>query len=210
MRKLHVAIYAIFLILFGLLSYLLRESYILPIDRVINDWFAGIDLPVVHSLMQVVSCLGDTIPAVIMVSLVVIILLFFRMRLEALFVIVLPSLTALLTWLVKVLVDRPRPGEALLDNGGLSFPSGHVSYIVVFLVFLFYLLPGMIKRHIIVTALKAVIVILILLMMISRVYLGEHWPSDVLGSIIFSGLILAPSVVLYNNMVVRRKDARTA
>jgi membrane-associated phospholipid phosphatase len=188
----------------------MHESYNLPSDRVVNGWFAGIDQPSIHSLMQAVSSLGDTIPAVIMVSLVVIVLLFYRMRLEALFVVVLPSLTALLTWLVKVLVDRPRPGDELVGNSGLSFPSGHVSHIVVFLIFIFYLLPGLIKRRVIVIALRIMIVIFILLMMLSRIYLGEHWPSDVLGSIILSGLILTPAIGLYNNMVIRREDARTA
>ena len=210
MRRLYFFIYAVCLILFGLLSYFMHESYNLPGDRVISDWFAEFDLPSIDSLMQTVSSLGDTIPAVIIVSLVVIVLLFFKRRLEALFVAVLPSLAALLTWLIKVLVDRPRPGDELLGNGGLSFPSGHVSHIAVFLGFLFYLLPGLIKQRVIVTALQATMVILILLMMITRVYLGEHWPSDVLGGIILGGLILTPAIVLYKKYAMRRKNARAA
>jgi undecaprenyl-diphosphatase len=188
----------------------MHESYNLPGDRVISDWFAEFDLPSIDSLMQAVSSLGDTIPAVIIVSLVVIVLLFFKRRLEALFVAILPSLAALLTWFIKVLVDRPRPGDKLLGNGGLSFPSGHVSHIAVFLGFLFYLLPGLIKQRVIVAALQAIIVMLILLMVASRVYLGEHWPSDVLGGIMLGGLILAPAINLYNKYAIRREDARAA
>ena len=210
MRRLYLFIYAVCLILFGLFSYFVHKSHNLPGDRAISDWFAGVDITFIDSLMQAVSSLGDTIPVVIMVSLVVIVLLFSRRRLEALFVAVLPSLAALLTWIIKVLVDRPRPGDELLGNGGLSFPSGHVSHIVVFLGFLFYLLPRLIKQRVIVAALQAIMVILILLMVASRVYLGEHWASDVLGGIIIGGLILAPVIVLYKNNDARRKDARTA
>lgn len=210
MRRLYFAIYMFSLILFGLLSYFVHESHNLPGDRAISDWFDGVDISFIDSLMQAVSSLGDTIPAVIMVSIMVIVLLFYRRRLEALFVAVLPSLAALLTWLIKVLVERPRPGDELIGNGGLSFPSGHVSHIVVFLGFLFYLLPGLIKQRVIMAALQAIIVILILLMTASRVYLGEHWPSDVLGGIILGVLILAPAIVLCKKYDARRKNARAA
>lgn len=210
MSRLYSSIYAVCLILFGLLGCFVHKSHNLPGDIAISDWFTGIEIPFVDSLMRAVTVFGDTIPIIITVSLVVAFLLFFRRRLEALFVAALPGLAALFTWLIKVLVDRPRPGDELFDNGGLSFPSGHVSYIVVFLGFFIYLLPGLIKQRVIVPALQAIMVIFILLMMVSRIYLGEHWPSDVLGSIMLGGLILAPAIILYNKYALGRKNARAA
>jgi len=209
MIRLYSFIYAVSLLLFGLLACFVHRGYELPGDRAISDWFIGIDITFFDNLMWAVSSLGDTIPAVIIVSLLVMVLFFSQKRLEALFVALLPSLAALLTWSVKLLVDRPRPVDELFNNGGLSFPSGHVSHIVVVLGFLFHLLPGLIKQRVIMVALQAIIVIIILLMMASRIYLGEHWPSDVLGSVILGGLILAPAIVLYNKYK-GRKDARAA
>jgi len=210
MRRPCFIIYTVCLILFGLLGCFVHKSHNLPGDIAISDWLTGIEIPFVDSLMRAVTIFGDTIPIIITVSLVVAVLLFFRRRLEALFVAALPGLAALFTWLIKMLVDRPRPGDELFDNGGLSFPSGHVSHIVVFLGFLIYLLPGLIKQRGIVAILQAIMLIFILLMMASRIYLGEHWPSDVLSSIMLGGLILAPAIVLYNKYAAGRKNARAA
>lgn len=210
MRRLYYFIYAACLILFGLLSYFAHQSGNLPGDSAITTWLSGIELPFVDSLMQVVSGLGDTLPSIITVIAVIILLLFVRRRLEAVFIAVLPGMAALLTWLIKVMVGRPRPGCEFIDNGGLSFPSGHVSHIVVLLGFLYYLLPGLVKQRVIVTALQAVMVILMLLMIASRVYLGEHWPSDVVGGLILGGLILVPAIVLYKHYTQRGGNARAA
>ncbi len=210
MRRLYYFIYAACLVLFGLLGYFAHQSSSLPGDSAITTWLNGIELPFVDSLMQVVSALGDTLPSIITVVVVIILLLFARRRLEAVFIAVLPGIAVLLTWLIKVMVDRPRPGAELIDNGGLSFPSGHVSHMVVLLGFVYYLLPGLIKQRVIITALRAIMVIIMLLMIASRVYLGEHWSSDVLGGLVLGGLILAPAIVVYKHYARRGGNARAA
>ncbi len=210
MRRLYFTAYAALLVLFVLLGFFINASHNLPGDSAINHWFAGVDIAFVDSLMRAASTLGETIPAVITVSLVVIILLLSRRKLEALFVAVLPSLAALFTWLIKVLVDRPRPGDEIFGNDGLSFPSGHVSHMVVFLGFLIYLMPELIKQRVMAITLQVIMFAIILLIMLSRVYLGEHWVSDVLGSVILGGLMLAPAIDLYKRYYMRVKDARVA
>ena len=211
MRRLCFVIYAICLILFGLLGYLAHQSYNFPGDSAINLWFEGIGLPFVDSLMQAVSSFSEIIPAIITVVLVAIVLWFFRKRLETVFIVVLPSLAVLLNLLLKVLIDRPRPGGELLDNGGLSFPSGHITYAVVFFGFLFYLLPRLIEQSVIVVALRSFLAILILLTITSRIYLGAHWASDVLGSLLLGGLLIVPTIILYKRYaMVRGGNARAS
>jgi undecaprenyl-diphosphatase len=209
MRRLCYVIYAVCLVLFGLLSYFAHQSGGLPGDSAIFNWLGGIESPFFDSLMRAVTTLGNTLPSIITVAVVVAVLLLVKRWLEALFVALLPSLAALFTWAIKAAVDRPRPGAELID-GGLSYPSGHVSHIVVFLGFLCYLLPGLIKKRVLVTALQVIMVMLIMLMMASRIYLGEHWPSDVLAGLMLGGLILAPAIVVYQNYACRREDARVA
>ena len=95
---------------------------------------------------------------------------------------------------------RVRPvGIALIEQGGYSFPSGHSMMAFAFYGFIIYLInkSNMAKKKkIVITTLLS---ILILLIGVSRIYLGVHFASDVLGGFILSliHLILFMFLVLF-------------
>ena len=103
---------------------------------------------------------------------------------------------------LKALIGRPRPTAELVGfayrSDELSFPSGHVTFYVCYFGFLFFtayaLLPRRTKRRRAALALAALPVLLI---GPSRVYLRAHWPSDVLGAYLISGVWLAFSLHVY-------------
>ena len=210
MRRRYYIIYLVCLILFGLLCYAVYRSYNLPGDLAISSWFTGINGSSIDRLMVAVSGFGETVVEIITISLLVLVLMLYKKKLEAFFVAILPSLVALFTWLLKIIINRPRPGDELASDRGLSFPSGHVSYIVVLFGFLLYVLPWLIRQRIIKTVLQVMMIILMLLMMTSRIYLGEHWPSDVLGGAMLAGLILVPLILIYTKNNQGGKGARAA
>ena len=182
----------------ALLGYLAHRFNSFPGDGPISQWLQGIDLPFFSWLMEAVSSLGSNFLTVVTVLSLVLWLWFLGRRLEAIFIIVLPSVAGILNYWLKLLVDRPRPGDELL-GGGLSFPSGHAVYAVVLFGFLYYLVPRLAGQPLVIRVVQPALVLLILLMGASRVYLGAHWPSDILGSFLFGGLLLALAISLYNN-----------
>ena len=204
MSKRYVAFYALGLILLGWLAYQANRFSCLPGDSAISSWFQDIDSPLFDLMMRAVSWLGDNPQTVITVLGLALLMAYFRRRLEAVFIIVLPAAAGLLNYLLKVMVDRPRPGDELL-SGGLSFPSGHATYAVILFGFLCYLAPRLIKGRAAARAVQLGLVLLILFTGLARVYLGAHWPSDILGSFLFGGLLLAAAIPLYNNYARSKK-----
>ncbi len=201
--RLYASVYGFFLALFGLLCYLAYQFLYFSGDITISLWLQGINFPFLDPIMQAASYISSTIPAIVTVALVVGGLLALGRKLEPIFIASLTISAALLSRLLKLLISRPRPVSELVqvleENNGLSFPSGHVAYAVVFYGFLFYLAPRLIKQPAVTRAVQSLLILLILLTIASRVYLGAHWPSDVLGSLLLGGLLLAPTIALYRN-----------
>lgn len=102
-----------------------------------------------------------------------------------------------LTFLIKVLAGRERPLEALIDIPiSKSFPSGHTLTSIVFYMVLVYLLTLKCKKKVRFTWFT-VSFILIILIAISRIYLGVHYCSDVIGGIIFG----VPTLLMIMNII---------
>jgi membrane-associated phospholipid phosphatase len=150
--------------------------------------------PFLDNLMIAISWFGYYPGNVIVVILGAVVFLLFGYWKEALFVL-LTSVSGLVSTVVKILVHRPRPAEPIVrivqKVSQESFPSGHVLFYIVFFGFIAAL---MYQLKTIVTAVRVVVaafsLLLIFTVPFSRMYLGAHWFSDVLGGFLLGILVL--------------------
>lgn len=176
----------------------------------------SLDVEITHALqdlsyltipMMFVSVFGDLAVSSVLFLAVVGFLYFKGYRREAAF---MPAIlaTPLLNTILKETIERPRPSEALVNVFDplpqYSFPSGHVMYYVVFFGFVAFLAASLPKLEPRWRAFLLTISLpLIFLVGISRVYLGAHWPSDVLGAYLFGGLYLSVLILIYLKYLYR-------
>ena len=93
----------------------------------------------------------------------------------------------ILNQLLKRILRRPRPTEfRIVEETGYSFPSGHSMVSMAFYGYLIYLIYRYIKNKYVKWTLITILSILICLIGISRIYLGVHYTSDVLGGFLLS------------------------
>ncbi len=98
----------------------------------------------------------------------------------------------------KMIYARPRPeiDFHLIEQSGLSFPSGHSMTGLVFYGLLIYFIAEYGKENRAQKALMSWMLILIILIGFSRVYLGVHYPTDVLAGWFLGTSILVSAIVL--------------
>jgi membrane-associated phospholipid phosphatase len=194
---------AIVLALFGLLAWWVHYHPILAIDVTITREFQENHSLWLQDLMLAVSIPGTYWEVqTAFIVLAALIFWLFDMRLEALFIVGLSAISSLLNLVIKLVIARPRPTARLVDviqyAKGLSFPSGHVmSYVALWgLLFSFgiILFRG---NHWWRTALLIVSALFVVLVGPSRIYLGDHWASDVLGGYLIGGVLLGLALFLF-------------
>jgi undecaprenyl-diphosphatase len=198
-----LVVYAILLALFALLAWWVSFHPILPIDVFITQQFQDNPSLWLHYTMVAVSLIGDVVP--LFIGLIVLAATLFwivDLRLEAVMVVALSTTSAILNVLIKYIVARPRPTSDLVDVmhtvSGMSFPSGHVmSYIAFWGLILSFTIILFKGRHWWRTTLLIVSGLFVVLIGPSRIYLGAHWASDVLGAYLIGGVLLGIALWIY-------------
>ena len=107
---------------------------------------------------------------------------------------------------LKLLIDRPRPEYQLVGPvyTDPSFPSGHALLAVMMGGLLVYLVGRSVKPTALRHAIQAALILVVIGMGASRVYMGLHWPSDVIGSYVFGAMALVGLIGLRNAVATAR------
>ena len=186
---------------FSTLTILVETTPSFPIDIQITQAIQSIDAPVFAWFMRLISWAGFLPQSVLLTLLIGFTLYMFGFRWE--------SITALLTSLisgvtnetVKYLIQRPRPAADLVDVfevlTSYSFPSGHVMFYTSLFGFIWYVAYRMLKQSLTRSLVLGIFGTLVTLIGVSRIYLGQHWASDVLGAYLLGGLILTGMILLH-------------
>lgn len=192
MKSQKLVIVAILLMALALLLGIFVHYFpVLPLDILISQKLQTIgDLPhqkgIIYNVLWFVSWLGTFGTGFFIVWLGFSLFFWlFRYRRETLFCLLAP-LAPLINLLIKTIVNRPRPTADLVTIIGREtdpgFPSGHVVFFTVFFGFIFISMfhtekiPLRLRRVI-----GAISLLLIVLISFSRIYLGAHFATDVIG-----------------------------
>ena len=149
-------------------------------NKIINN-FKYLRYDKFTSLLKIITNFGDWYTPIFII---VCIFIFFKNRWYFYIISCSYAFAGVMSFLTKLLILRDRPIEALIKiPSSYSFPSGHTLTSIVFYITLCYLLSSKIKgifRPIVLF----ITLLLVTLIALSRVYLGVHYFSDVIGGLI--------------------------
>ncbi|MGZ7094106.1 MAG: phosphatase PAP2 family protein [Candidatus Angelobacter sp.] len=186
---------------FAVLTFLVKTTPSFPIDLLITRGIQQINIPFFYELMVVVSWPGFGPQSFILTALIVLMIYGFGLHWEAVMAMVAAVFSTAVNVLVKDLIQRPRPTGAVvhvLDTlNSYSFPSGHVMFYLGFFGFVWFLAFSLLKPSFKRGLLLVFFGGLVILIGISRIYVGEHWASDVLGSYLLGTLTLVAMIQVY-------------
>ena len=174
------------LLLFVILGYIVKfyPDMLIGFDQPIQTAIRG-DLPA--TLTTVFRGITRLIDLPIVISWAILLTVIFylkKWKSESLLVAGNLSLAGILIVSLKHLYQRPRPEILhLVEEKGFSFPSGHSLAVTLLIGSLIIIVGQRVKDRTVKLILQFLLGIYLVSVIISRVYLGVHYPSDVLASL---------------------------
>ena len=191
------------LLIFVILGYVIRfyPQQLTGFDSSIQSAIR-VDLPAtLTAFFTKVTHVMDTKVIVIWVGLLLAVFAYKKWYSESLFLGSNLVLTGLLVLLLKNIYQRPRPALLhLVEEKGFSFPSGHSLASTLVLGSLIIIVGQHVKNKTARYCLQGLLVLGIVTIVVSRIYVGVHYPSDVLGSMILGFAVLQFEYPLYDRL----------
>jgi len=191
---------------FVVLALLARTTAYFAVDLAISQALQALSSGPLDALMRFISWFGYAPQAIIVVVLMAGALFGLGFQKEGWTALAVAAFHQILNTLVKWAVHRPRPSKDIVEIfralTSYSFPSGHVMFYTAFFGFFWYLTYILMRRSWLRTGLLVCFGLLILLIGPSRIYLGEHWASDVLGGYLLGSLVLTGVIQIYSRWAI--------
>lgn len=161
-------------------------------DLAVANWVNTIRTPELTSFMGSITRLGGTIQ-VITVTAVATLACVVRKRIpEGFFIFLSVAVISAFTQFFKLTIAYPRPSHThvIVPIVGHSFPSGHTAAAFAWIGAVALVVASQITSKPLRNLVYAIAVLLIAIVSVSRVYLGAHWISDVIGALFLAGALL--------------------
>ena len=172
------------LVLLGSLADAIRDQEVIALDTVATPFLHSLSSPALDQLMNVITTLGSNLVIPPLFVLAVAWLAWLRRPREALFLAVASGGSLVLNETMKLFFHRARPQLAWAHVApDYSFPSGHTMNSLVFYVAIAVVLWSVAGRRFGLIAMTVAIVLAVLIG-ISRIYLGYHYFTDVVGGLL--------------------------
>ena len=171
-------------VFFGIIEDVLTGDPLVVVDKTVYHLLQGLRTPLGDSVMIALTQLGDAVVTLPVIAAVLLWLVWKRAWRPAAYWLAAASFGAVLTVIFKAGFGLPRPLPMYDGSIAFGFPSGHAAMSIVIFGFLAVLaarelsLRGQL-------AVFSVMALLAGLIAFSRIYLGAHWLSDVLGGLSF-------------------------
>lgn len=197
--------FLIFLFLFIYLLINIKEKGVLEVDK-FNDFLREVVRN--NTLTPIIKSLTNIGGTSILIIESLIIFLLFNDKKVGLFIPINLALSAGLNHLIKSFIKRPRPDIIyhLIKQGGWSFPSGHAMVSLSFYGFLIYLVIKYIKKRNLRDFLVVILSLIIIFVGFSRIYLGVHYTSDVLGGYTLGIMYMMIYTTIFD-LIIGRKNS---
>ncbi|MGD6903427.1 phosphatase PAP2 family protein [Bacillus infantis] len=200
------ALLCLFTFLFAEVADELKENELEAFDNIIINFVQSFISDQLTALMFSVTFLGSVKWLVFLAAAGGVILMIYKKRALSVFLLAGSGGGALFNWLLKWIFKRERPDILpLLTESGFSFPSGHSMGSFIFYGASAYILVHLFSKISLKVLAVLANVMIILLIGLSRIYLGVHYPSDVIGGFLAGGAWLAACIIIFR-LYEYRKD----
>lgn len=165
------------------------EKSVSNLDTILANSVYSLRTTVLTQIMKIITDLGNPLSVAIFLCVVFLILFLLKKRKYIFSILISSVFGEIFVYVMKIIVQRPRPliQNALIIETDPSFPSGHAMIAVTVYGLIFYFLMEISKKN-----WQKILVSIFGILIIggigfSRIYLGVHWPSDILASYLLGG-----------------------
>ena len=202
MKKFRIIIVCLCLLLFSVILFSVCKYGVLDIDNnVYNLISKNIMNDTLSSILKVVTHLGG-VAFIVLLG----VLCFMFCKKNRWFITFALVGCTVINQTIKHIVRRPRPNVLrLVSESGYSFPSGHSMISVAFYGLVIYFVYKNINNKYLKWALISLLSLLILTIGFSRIYVGVHYFTDVVGGFFLALAYLIVYIYIYNKKVIKNE-----